>query len=190
MTAVAAGLILAAGAGTRFGKEPKLLVQLDDRPVLQHVVDALEAVSELDPIVVVLGAHGDRLQAGVRFSRARAIICHEWATGLSASLRCGVAALPGAERVLVALGDAPGLQPAVVRRLLASAPGARACYRGVPGHPVLLGPKQLMRLNELRGDVGARDLLVGAPQIECGDLWSGADVDTHADLDRLSSTRF
>jgi CTP:molybdopterin cytidylyltransferase MocA len=59
----------------------------------------------------------------------------------------------------------------------------------VPGHPVLLGPAQLARLGELRGDVGARELLVDARMIECGDLWSGADVDSLADLERLSSTR-
>lgn len=189
MTVVAAGLILAAGAGTRFGPEPKLLARLDHRPVLQHVVDAMEAVGELDPIVVVLGAHSDTLQARVRLSRARSIVCQEWAAGLSASLRCGVAALPGAERVLIALGDIPGLQPAVIRRLLGSEPGARACYHGVPGHPVLLGQAELARLDELCGDVGARELLDGAPMIECGDLSSGLDVDTHADLERLSTAR-
>lgn len=189
MTCVA-GLILAAGAGTRFGKEPKLLAHLDDRPVLQHVVDAVEAVTELDPVVVVLGAHRGRLRAGVRLGRARAVDCPGWAAGLSASLRCGVSAIPEAERVLVALGDAPGLQPAAIRRLLASEPGSRAGYHGVPGHPVLLGPQQLGRLNELHGDVGARELLIGTPMIECGDLWSGTDIDIRADLvERLSSTR-
>lgn len=188
MTAAAAGLILAAGAGTRFGPEPKLLARLDHRPVLQHVVDAMEAVAELDPIVVVLGAHRDRVRAGVHFGRSRAIVCQEWAAGLSASLRCGVAALPAAERVLIALGDGPGLQPAAIRRLLGSEPGARACYHGVPGHPVLLGLEQLAQLDELRGDVGARELLVGAAMVECGDLGSGVDVDTPGDLERLSKT--
>lgn len=187
MVPVGAGLILAAGAGTRFGHEPKLLAPLNGLPLLQHSVDALERVGELDPVVVVLGAHADRLRAAVRFSRARVVVCPEWATGLSASLRCGVAALPGVERVLVALGDAPGLAPAVIRRLLAAAPGTRACYHGLPGHPVLLGPEQLARLDELRGDVGARELVAGAAMVECGDLWSGADVDTPADLERLSS---
>lgn len=186
MTRGAAGLILAAGAGSRFGHEPKLLAELDGLPLLQHAVDALAAVPELDPVVVVLGAHADRLRAGVEFGRANTVVCANWSEGLSASLRCGVAALPGSEPVLVALGDSPGLSTEVVRRLLAATPGSRACYAGVPGHPVLLGPAQLGRLAELDGDVGARGLLAGVPTIECGDLASGADVDTPEDLAALT----
>lgn len=178
-----AGLVLAAGAGTRFGQKPKLLAELDGRPLLQHVIDAM---GELDPVVVVLGAHAEQILASVAFGRARTVICHEWSAGLSASLRCGVAALGGAERVLVALGDAPGLTPAVVRRLLGTEPGSRASYGGVPGHPVLLGPQQLGRLEALRGDVGARELLSGGSLVECGDLASGLDVDTPQDLLNLS----
>lgn len=182
----AAGLILAAGAGSRFGEEPKLLAELGGRPLLQHTVEALTGVPELEPVVVVLGARAEQLRAEVEFGRARTVVCEEWSEGLSASLRCGVAALAGSERVLVALGDSPGLPAAVIRRLLAAAPGTRACYAGVPGHPVLLGPDQLQRLDRLGGDVGARDLVAGAPTIECGDLASGLDVDTPADLRRLT----
>ena len=53
-----AGLILAAGAGTRFGPEFKLLAELDGRPVLEHAVRSQCAVPELDPVVVVLGSAG------------------------------------------------------------------------------------------------------------------------------------
>ncbi|HWD84158.1 MAG TPA: nucleotidyltransferase family protein [Solirubrobacteraceae bacterium] len=186
MSPAAAGLVLAAGTGSRFGRAPKLLAEIDGRPLLQYAVDALVAVPELDPVIVVLGAHAGRLQAGVEFGRARTVLCADWAAGLSASLRCGVAAQPGAQRVLVALGDTPGLTPAVVERMLTAQPGTRACYGGIPGHPVLLGPEQLAGLDTLRGDVGARELLAGSDTIECGDLASGADVDTPADLDELS----
>lgn len=184
--AAAAGLVLAAGAGSRFGEEPKLLAQLDGRPLLQHVVDAMVGVPELEPVVVVVGAQAGRVRAGVDLGRARAVVCPDWADGLSASLRCGADAVIGAERVLVALGDLPTLSPAVIRRVLAAAPGSRAAYGGVPGHPVLLGPDQLAALDGLRGDVGARELLAAARLIECSDLGSGADVDTRADLETLS----
>ncbi len=186
MAPAAGGLVLAAGAGSRFGEAPKLLAELGGRPLLEHAVNALTGVPELGAVVVVLGAHAEQLRAGVDFGRARAVVCENWSEGLSASLRCGVAALPAVERVLVGLGDVPGLGAEVVRRLMAAAPGTRACYGGVPGHPVLLGPEQLSRLGELRGDVGARELLRGALTIECGDLASGLDVDTPADLDALT----
>jgi molybdenum cofactor cytidylyltransferase len=181
----AAGLILAAGAGSRFGEQPKLMAVLDGRPLLEHVIAAMTEVGELERVIVVLGAHAEQLLAGVDFGRSEPLVCPNWSQGLSASLRCGVLALGARERVLVALGDTPGLTAQVVRRVLAAAPGTRARYGGVPGHPVLLGPDQLGRLGELRGDSGARELLAGGETIECQDLASGQDVDTHADLDGL-----
>lgn len=182
-------MILAAGAGTRFGERPKLLAQLDGRPLLEHVVRAMTEVGELERCVVVLGARAEQLLGGVEFGRAEPLVCPDWGEGLSASLRCGAAALTGFERVLVALGDTPMLTADVVRRVLAAAPGTRARYGGVPGHPVLLGPDQLGRLDQLHGDVGARELLADAPTIECGDLAGGLDVDTPADLDGITLRR-
>lgn len=152
-------------------------------------MSVLTRVSELDPVLVVLGAHAERILDVVQLGRARTVVCSDWAVGLSASLRCGVAALPGVERILVALADTPGLNTDVVRRILAAAPGSRAGYGGVPGHPVLLGSEQLARLDQVQGDMGARELLAGAPLVECGDLASGADVDTPGDLDALSLKR-
>ncbi|HET9718801.1 MAG TPA: nucleotidyltransferase family protein [Solirubrobacteraceae bacterium] len=180
------GLVLAAGAGTRFaGGGPKLLAELDGRPVLEHVITAMCAVRELDRVLVVLGAHADEVLTGVAFGRAEPVRCPDWAEGMAASLRCGAAALTGADRVLVALGDAPGLTPEVVLRLLAAPAGARAVYRERPGHPVVLGRQHLRRLAEVQGDTGARRLLEEGPRVECGDLASGLDIDTVADLEEV-----
>lgn len=178
--------MLAAGAGTRFaGGGSKLLADLDGRPVLEHVIAAMCAVRELDRVVVVLGAHADAVRARVAFGRAEPLRCPDWAEGMAASLRCGADALAGASRVLVALGDVPGLTPEVVRRLLTAPAGARAVYAGRPGHPVLLGPRHLGRLRDVHGDVGARELLEAGPLIECADLASGMDIDTVADLEEM-----
>ncbi len=103
---------------------------------------------------------------------------------MSASLRYGVEALGNAQRVLVMLGDVPAVSEPLIRRMLARPDAARAVFGSRPGHPVLLGPAQLARLAELRGDQGARELLVGAELVECGDLCDGADVDTKHDLRR------
>jgi len=186
MSGPAAGLVLAAGAGTRFEpSELKLLAELGGRPLLERPVAALCAVPELTRVVVVLGAGAGQVRDRLTFGRAEPIVCEEWAEGLSASLRCGVAALPEAERIVVTLGDVPGVRPEVVHRLLAAPDGSRATYGGRPGHPVVLGAAQLRRVGELSGDRGARALLDGGVHIECGDLASGRDVDTVADLDAL-----
>ena len=180
-----AGLILAAGAGTRYGDGPKLLATIDGRPLLEHAIAAQCAVPELSRIVVVLGAHAEELRAGVDMQRAEPVICERWEDGQAASLRCGVAALAGADKVIVTLGDEPLLTPAVIARFVGEPPGARAVYDGRPGHPVVIGPEQLAAISALTGDHGARALLAGGREIECGQLCSGCDVDTAEDLEAV-----
>jgi CTP:molybdopterin cytidylyltransferase MocA len=180
-----AGLVLAAGAGTRFGSRSKLLADLGGRPVVEHAVLAACAVAELERVVVVLGAAADDVLTQVKFGRAEPVVCPNWADGQAASLRCGLQALADAERAIVVLGDQPSVTPAVIRRFLDQPGGTRACYRGVPGHPVVLGPEQLHRLDELSGDEGARSLLGAGEMIECSDLASGRDVDTPDDLEAM-----
>ncbi len=180
-----AGLILAAGAGTRFGSATKLLASIDGRPLLEWAVRAQIEVAELERVVVVLGARAEEIVAEVSFGRAEHVICAEWERGQSASLRCGLAALAGADKVIVTLGDQPLLTAAVVRRLLDQPPGTRAVYDGVPGHPVVLGPEQIELASRLTGDQGARGLLAGGRTVECGDIASARDVDTPEDLAAL-----
>jgi molybdenum cofactor cytidylyltransferase len=185
---VIGGLILAAGAGTRFGSDSsKLLAELDGRPLIEHAVRAQCAVPELERVVVVLGDRADEILARVDLLRAEAVICPEWEAGQSASLRCGVRALAsgGADRVIVTLGDEPLITPSVISRFVHEQPGARAVYRGRPGHPVLLGPEQLAAISSLSGDHGARALLAHGPAVECAELCSGRDVDTPEDLEAI-----
>jgi molybdenum cofactor cytidylyltransferase len=179
------GLVLAAGAGTRFdGPESKLLAPLDGRPLVEHAIAAACAVPELERVVVVFGA--DPLTS-VDFGRAERILCTSWAEGQSASLRCGVEALRGAEKILVTLGDEPLVSPAAIALMAEQPPGARATYHGRPGHPVVLGPEQIATIASLTGDHGARELLEDGLLVECSDLGSDMDVDTTADLEVIRS---
>lgn len=180
-----AGLILAAGAGTRFGEEPKLLADLDGRPLLEHAIRAQCAVAELQRVVVVLGANTAGLLAAVDFDHAEPLICADWRDGQSASLRAGIEELAGAEKLIVTLGDEPLVSAEVIVRLLREPPPARATYGGRPGHPVVLGPEQLRAIAGLTGDRGARDLLGDVRTVECSDICSGADVDTPQDLEAM-----
>jgi CTP:molybdopterin cytidylyltransferase MocA len=179
------GLVLAAGGGTRFGTESKLLADLGGRPLLQWAVDAQGAVPALRRIVVVLGAHAAEIRGCVRFGRAETVVCPEWPSGQAASLRCGLAAVGDAAKVVVTLGDAPLVTPEVIARFAGEAPRTRATYGGRPGHPVVLGREEMTTLMSLTGDRGARDLLRGGPVIEVGHLCSGRDVDTPDDLEEI-----
>ena len=66
-------------------------------------------------------------------------MCADWAEGMGASLRHGLAALGDADEVVIVLADQPFITPAVVARVRARAgDAARAIYGGAPGHPVVL----------------------------------------------------
>jgi molybdenum cofactor cytidylyltransferase len=132
VSGVVAGLILAAGAGTRFGRTPKLLAELDGRPLLQYAVDVQCAVVALERVVVVLGAAADEVRAAVQFGRAEPVVCERWSDGQSASLRFGLAALSGVDKVIVTLGDAPLITPEVIELFVVQPGGTRAMYGGSP----------------------------------------------------------
>ncbi len=181
-----AGLILAAGEGTRFGPEPKLLADFEGRPLVEHAIRAQCGVSELERVVVVLGAYAGELRRRVKFGRAEVIVCEDWHEGQAASLRRGLSELSEASKVIVTLGDEPLITSEVVGRFAREPSGARAVYNGRPGHPVVLGPDQIHRVMSLDGDRGARDLLGDGPRIELGGAGdAGQDVDTKEDLERM-----
>jgi molybdenum cofactor cytidylyltransferase/nicotine blue oxidoreductase len=184
------GLLLAAGAGTRMGRPKALVVGDDGVPWLHSTVATLQS-GGCRRLTVVLGASAE--EAAVLLAAApmphedvHVVVAHEWAEGMGASLRTGLAAAdPHVDAVLVTLVDLPDVTSEVLRRVAASATGpaalARATYDGRPGHPVLIGRDHWEGVRQsATGDRGARDYLAahGAIEVECGDLASGRDVDT------------
>jgi CTP:molybdopterin cytidylyltransferase MocA len=182
------GLVLAAGAATRFGAS-KQLADLDGAPLLEHVLRTMTA-APVERVVVVLGAGADEVAAGVDLHGAEPVVCGRWQEGQSASLACGLAELAGCEAVVVTLGDQPRISPDAIRRVISARNGAaavRATYNGNPGHPVLLERRLFEQLRNVSGDKGARNLLLSVHVLDvpCDDLGGGEDVDTPAELDAL-----
>lgn len=181
------GLILAAGAGTRFGPDsPKQLAALRGRPLLEWAVRAQCSVPGLERVVVVLGSRAADVREAVAFGRAEVIVCEDWENGQAASLRSGLRELADSDRVVVTLGDAPLVTARVIELFVGAEPRTRAVYEGRPGHPVVLGADEIAALAAVRGDSGARGLLRGGPVVEVGHLCSGRDVDTPDDLEEIS----
>jgi CTP:molybdopterin cytidylyltransferase MocA len=185
---VIGGLVLAAGAGTRFGSS-KQLALLEGRPLLEHAVRAMTA-SPVGRVLVVLGSEAEDVAAGIDLRGAEVLLCRRWEEGQSASLASGLAELSHCEAVVVTLGDQPRISPDAIRRVIAArgdAAAVRATYGGEPGHPVLLEHDLFERLRDVTGDHGARNLLVSVPtrEVPCDDLGGGEDVDTPAELDTL-----
>ncbi|HET9257761.1 MAG TPA: nucleotidyltransferase family protein [Pseudonocardiaceae bacterium] len=179
-----AGLLLAAGAGRRYGM-PKALV--DGGAWLRRSVSTLTG-GGCDPVLVVVGARADEVIPLVP-EGVSTVLAGDWAEGMGASLRAGLAELissasPRVEAALVHLVDLPDVGASVVRRLLTLAgPSvvARAGFESQPGHPVLLGRTHWASIvSAAQGDRGARDWLAGRSDlvvVDCSDLASGIDVD-------------
>jgi CTP:molybdopterin cytidylyltransferase MocA len=184
---VTAGVLLAAGAGRRYGR-PKALVELDGEPLVRRGIRLLRD-GGCAPVYVVLGAGADELPD---LPGAVAVHHDRWRDGLGSSLRRGLASLPATvPAAVVVLVDQPLLSPVAVRRVRAAYAGgatvAVATYAGRPGHPVLLARSTWPLLDRYAiGDRGARDLLRARPdlvvEVPCDDAGSPADVDTPADL--------
>ncbi|MFV8165967.1 nucleotidyltransferase family protein [Mycobacterium sp. 134] len=176
-THAVAGVLLAAGAGSRFGM-PKVLAERGDWLAL--AVTAL-AGGGCDDVIVVLGAAVVDVPAP-----ARAVVATRWADGMSASVREGLGEVGSAEWVVLHIVDTPDVGADVVARVLGAARSsgsglARAIYQGRPGHPVVVARRHLAALGAaLRGDQGARAFLGGRDDViavECGDLATGVDID-------------
>ncbi|HEY0698101.1 MAG TPA: nucleotidyltransferase family protein [Micromonospora sp.] len=197
-----AGLVLAAGAGRRYG-QPKAFAAVPPgfgNPTGPGAPTVSEPAGELmleravrvlheagcAPIVVVLGAQAHRarpLRLERRFG-ARTVVNPDWPSGMGSSLRAGLAALPApVPAVVVTLVDTPGVTAEAVRRVGAHAGPATlraATYGGRPGHPVLLGRAHWAGVAaEASGDTGARRYLAGhdTEPVPCDDVADGADVD-------------
>ena len=187
-----AGLVLAAGAGRRFGG-PKALVEVDGERLVDRAVRVL-GEGGVASQYVVQGAADLTGLAG-----AEVVNNPDWAEGMGSSLRVGLAAMPAdVAAVLVVPVDQPGLAPAAVRRVVGAAGDdlrsalVVATYAGRNGHPVLLGRDHWDAIAaQAVGDIGARPVLAARAglvvRVECADIGDGYDIDVPGDLDRPRS---
>ena len=192
-------VVLAAGASRRFGS-PKLLAPLDGRPVLAHTLDAVAAAGIPD-VVVVLGEAAAAVEQAIAWRGERRVVNPRPGDGLASSLRCGLDAatdVPGADAVLVILGDQPAVRPGVIRAVIAAAaepanaafPFVRARYAtdGAP-NPVLVRRSSWATAAGLDGDRGLGALLAARPELVLAVEVPGdnPDIDTPADLAVLAA---
>lgn len=171
------GVLLAAGAGRRYGK-PKVLVEGWLRAALGALRDG-----GCTQLILVLGAAQVDAPPGVT-----AVVASDWDEGLSASVRAGLLraeAIDGDYAVLHVI-DTPDVGAAVVSRVLRCALSseaglARAYFGDRPGHPVVIARRHWpVVLDQLSGDQGAGAYLRTRRDVEnvdCADLAAGQDID-------------
>ncbi len=204
MRTTVAGVLLAAGEGSRFG-QPKALVELDGQTLAERGVGLLRAGGAA-PILIVTGAVPLELDGTLTVDNP------QWRTGMGSSLRAALQALTEAGRgpeigpesgpeigpeigpdvgavvgaVVVALADQPLVGAEAVARLIAA-------YRG--GASVAVAAYAREHWPEViataTGDQGARTFLRTRPElvtlVECGDTGRPDDIDTPADLARITA---
>jgi molybdenum cofactor cytidylyltransferase len=186
-------VVLAAGGSRRLG-EPKQLLRIAGQPLVRRA--ALAALgSRAERVLVVTGAHAERVEAAIAGLAVEAVRCATWEAGLAASLRAGVSAAlaPGDASVLLLLADQPGVDAALLDRLIALHRGeghelAASYYGGEPGVPAIFAPRYARELLGLAGDRGAKALLVRErARVALVPFADGAlDVDTPDDWAHVS----
>ena len=183
-------VLLAAGTGSRFGGG-KLLAPYDGGRLLHGALAAAFA-APVRGVTVVTGADADAVAAVARalHPTVRVVEARDYAQGMGASLRAGIASLPeDAEGAFIFLGDMPrvphDLAGLLAMALAQGAPAAAPVFDGRRGNPVLLGAALFPQLLTLSGDVGARDVLrdlEGLALIEAPDDGVLFDVDRPGDI--------
>jgi CTP:molybdopterin cytidylyltransferase MocA len=187
-----AGLVLAAGAGRRYGG-PKALARTSSGETWVRRAVALLREAGCGPVFVTTGASGDEVAAELD-GLAEPVPVPDWELGMAASVGVGLAVIERGDSpaAVILLVDLPDVGSDVVSRILAHwAPGdegvlIRAAYDGRPGHPVVIGRSHFAAALEGAGpDEGARRFLERAAVtlVECGDLATGHDLDHRAATD-------
>jgi molybdenum cofactor cytidylyltransferase len=197
-----ASIILAAGSSSRMGGgRHKLLLPLDDRPVIAHVIDASLA-SQARPIIVVLGHQSDQVRAQINHYTLHhdiaLVVNTHYQQGMSSSLRLGIQTIltdgyrkatsfHQVDSALILLGDQPLITPWVIDNLITAyrttgLPIVAPLYKGKRGSPVLFDKSLFSELIEVTGDEGGRTVLEHhrheVELVEIGDALANYDIDT------------
>ena len=194
-----AGILLAAGESTRFGK-PKQLLTLGRRFLIEWALAAALG-SNLDHIVLVLGCEHEQIARCLGSSTARSkceiIVNPDYRSGQSTSLRAGLLRVrhdfPSA---MVLLGDQPLVDAALINLVLQRYAGSEKpicvpTHRGIRGNPTLFGNPLYPEMLNIEGDKGARDIIAAHPDqvlaVEIPDPLVFLDIDRREDVKKIAA---
>jgi molybdenum cofactor cytidylyltransferase len=188
-----AAVVLAAGTSSRMGSAKQLL-RLEDRPLLQHVLDHVRA-SAVSEIVLVLGFAAEEIRRKIDLQNVRVVLNGDYQRGMGTSLKAGLSAVDAqCAGALIVLADQPFVRPATLDRLMAEHLRSRAqivipTYRGFRGNPVLLDRSVFAEVMTLDGDVGCRaifgDHLEGIVKLPLDDAGILLDIDRQSDFEAM-----
>jgi molybdenum cofactor cytidylyltransferase len=186
-----AGILLAAGASTRMGRN-KLLVALDGETLLRRAARrALDA--GLDPVLVVVGHEAERARAEIDGLGCRAVPNPDHARGIDTSLSAGIDAVPPeVDAAVVLLADMPWVSSDMIRAVAlrhaeTGAPLVASRYGEATAPPVLYHRSLFAELRGGEGEGRGRQLVRRYARVAAFVPWPEsalADLDAPDDLER------
>ena len=190
------GLILAAGLSSRAGAVNKLQFKYQQKPLVNHVADALKA-ADLHQVIAVTGHQHKQVEAALGNSDVEAFYNPAYESGMASSLVLGISKLIESDAIIVCLGDMPNVTSSTIEKLHQAFLQHRdkavfiPCYQGKRGNPVLLSKLMFDTLLALKGDSGAKFLARQYPQkvmeVDVDSEGILQDYDTEAELQTLAN---
>jgi molybdenum cofactor cytidylyltransferase len=190
-----AGIILAAGKGTRMGGG-KMTAKLHGKALVRHVADVAIS-SNLDQVIAVLGHDAAKVEQALHGTGVRIIHNPDYAEGMATSLKAAISALSEQTKAaLILLGDMPQITPKLIQQLIEAfnnnphASGIVPVVQGKRGNPILIAAALFASIMQLEGDIGARKLLAEADaaviELDVQDPAILNDIDTTEALEKLN----
>jgi molybdenum cofactor cytidylyltransferase len=160
-----AAVVLGAGKSSRMGGPNKLLAEINGKPLVRIVTEAVLA-SQARPVIVVTGHQRERVEAALAGLPVKFAHNPHYADGLGTSLKAGIAALPAeTDGAIVCLGDMPQVDAALIDHLIGAFDPDHGALVVIPtidgkrGNPVVWSRRFFPDLMAVEGDVGARHLI-------------------------------
>ena len=187
-------VLLAAGGSSRLG-HPKQLLSYQGQSLLQYSLGEALA-SGAGPVVVVLGANAETLQAQIKTDNVHVVVNEAWQEGMASSIRSGVKAVaeinPSAKGLILMVCDQPFVTAPLLNELITAhqktGKGIVTCsYEDTYGPPVFFHASLFPELRQLKGDIGARSIVrQHTEDVEAIPFPEGnVDIDTDADYEKL-----
>lgn len=177
----------------------KLLAEISGKPIVRHAVEAAVA-SRASEVIVVTGHDSEPVRDALQGLEIQIVHNTDYEHGLSTSLRKGIASVQTEmEAALILLGDMPFITPGLIDELCAAleknpdALVASPTCNGKRGNPVMWRRSLFGALQDIKGDIGARDLMKryekNLVELSVSNDAILADIDTHEELARRLNRR-
>ena len=160
-------ILLAAGSSSRMGK-PKQLLRYNNDTFLSHILN-ISIELNAGKVIVVLGSNAELLEKELNDKRIFKVINNKWIEGIASSIRCGLNALdgvePSCENVIFLTCDQPFVSASLLNDLInmhkkTGKPIVASSYKNTLGIPALFHKNLFRELKELKGDTGAKKIIL------------------------------